>query len=277
MPDERSRAETSPAPEEDLRRELSRLRGRLTRSDEQRERMTAELELLRAATRYPFGDDLPESVEEVVARVRQERLTYLRAEDLRALAALVGEIERSGREGQIIEAGTALGGSAIVLAAAKSRERPMAVYDVFGMIPEPSERDPEAVHARYRQIVSGRSSGIGDDTYYGYREDLLGEVYASFDRLGVAAPEHRVELVAGLFEDTLHVEGPVALAHLDGDWYDSTMVCLERIAPHVVRGGRIVLDDYYYWDGSREATQDFFAERPDFRIEHRAKAHVVRL
>ena len=51
----------------------------------------------------------------------------------------------------------------------------------------------------------------------------------------------------------------------------------ERIAPHVVRGGRIVLDDYYYWDGSREATQDFFAERPDFRIEHRAKAHVVRL
>lgn len=262
---------------EDARATIADLRGQVRRGRAARARQQKELELLREATRYPFGDSLPPEVDEIATRVKEERLTYLDQANLRALATLVREAERSGREGSIIEAGTALGGSAIVLAAAKAPERPMRVYDVFGMIPQPSERDPEEVHERYRQISDGSSTGLGGDVYYGYREDLLGEVRSSFARMGVPCERHAVELVPGLFEDTIHVDGPVALAHLDGDWYDSTMVCLERIAPHVVRGGRIVLDDYYYWDGSREATQDFFAQRADFRIEHRAKAHVVRL
>ena len=64
--------------------------------------------------------------------------------------------------------------------------------------------------------------------------------------------EHNVELVRGLFEDTIDLDEPVAFAHLDGDWYESTMTCLERIAPLLVPGGRIVLDDYYTWSGCRD-------------------------
>jgi asparagine synthase (glutamine-hydrolysing) len=68
----------------------------------------------------------------------------------------------------------------------------------------------------------------------------------------------------------------VAFAHLDGDWYESTMVCLERIAPLLIQGGRIVLDDYYAWSGCRTAVDEYFADRPGFRLERRAKVHVVR-
>ena len=67
----------------------------------------------------------------------------------------------------------------------------------------------------------------------------------SFTRHGVPLAENNVELVKGLFQDTIHLDEPVAFAHLDGDWYESTMVCLERIAPLLVPGGRIVLDDYH--------------------------------
>jgi predicted O-methyltransferase YrrM len=215
-------------------------------------------------------------VASVVDAVLQEKLTYLTPPDLAALARLVLHTERLGLDGLVIEAGTALGGSAIAMAAAKSAERPMKVYDVFGMIPEPSERDGASVQKRYEDISAGRSQGLGGDTYYGYREDLLAEVTASFTRHGVEPGAHHVELVKGLFQDTIDLDEPVALAHLDGDWYESTMVCLERIAPLLVPGGRLVLDDYYFWAGCREATDDYFAGRAGFRLEYRAKVHVVR-
>ena len=186
------------------------------------------------------------------------------------------DVERAGLDGLVIEAGTALGGSAIVMAAAKSPERPMQVYDVFGLIPAPGDEDGADVHERYATIAAGEARGIGGDTYYGYRDDLYGEVTASFARLGVPAAEHNVELVKGLFEDTLVLDGPVALAHLDGDWYESTRTCLERIAPRLVPGGRIVLDDYYKWSGCRRAVDEYFAAHDGFRLEHGAKLRVVR-
>ena len=219
---------------------------------------------------------LPHNVEETITRVRAENLTYLKAANLRELASIVLDIEREQLPGLVIEAGTALGGSAIVLAAAKAPERAMKVYDVFGMIPAPTERDGADVHRRYEKIAGGDARGVGGETYYGYRDDLFQEVSDSFTRLGVPPGERNVELVKGLFEDTIQLAEPVAFAHLDGDWYESTMTCLDRIAPLVVPGGRIVLDDYYAWSGCRAAVDEYFKDRDGFRLEHRAKLHVVR-
>ncbi len=224
-----------------------------------------------------FDGEIPEPVVRTVAAVRDERLTYLKAGMLEDLAGCVLQIERDGVEGAVIEAGTALGGSAIVLAAAKSPERPMKVYDVFGTIPPPSERDGADVHRRYATIAAGEAKGPGGETYYGYRDDLYHEVADSFARHGVAVGEHNVELVRGLFEDTIRLDEPVAFAHLDGDWYESTMTCLTRIAPLLVSGGRIVLDDYFKWSGCRRAVDEYFAGREGYRLEHRTKLHVVRV
>lgn len=108
-------------------------------------------------------------------------------------------------------------------------------YDVFGMIPPPGEKDGEDVHRRYATIVEGRSKGIGGETYYGYRDELLTEVTESFARHGLPIEANNVDLIQGLFEDTIELDEPVALAHLDGDWYASTMTCLTRITPLLFR------------------------------------------
>ncbi len=269
----------------DTRQKLRETRGKL-QDVRQRERDVRrayrrardELAVLREFTLDVFPDVVvPPEVQRVAEGVRAEKLTYLTPAHLDSLAACVLETEQAGRPGLLVEAGTALGGSAIVMAAAKHRERPMAVYDVFGMIPPPSEKDSEAETERYQQLLEGESGGLDGDVYYGYRDDLLAEVTASFARFGFPVEESGVRLVKGLFADTLDLDEPVALAHLDGDWYESTMVCLERIAPLVVPGGRIVLDDYFNWEGCRRAVDEYFAGRHDFRVEHRAKVHAVRL
>jgi O-methyltransferase len=256
----------------------TRLRRRIARwiaPELEAELRAARRKLKKARAERSF--DLPDELEQTIARARREHLTYLKPDNLRELAARVLDAEKQGLDGLVIEAGTARGGSAIVMAAAKAPERPMKVYDVFGMIPPPSEQDGEDVHQRYARITSGEARGPGGETYYGYRDDLYSEVQESFARLGVPTAERNVELVKGLFEDTIDLDEPVALAHLDGDWYESTMTCLTRIAPLVVPGGRIVLDDYYAWSGCRTAVDEYFKDRDGFRLEHGTRLHVVRV
>ncbi len=252
----------------ETRRRLRVLRKRLAKA-------RAEVE---AARRNPplLDGPLPRHVHETVEAVLEERLTYLKPGMLEDLAACVARAERDGVPGAVVEAGTARGGSAIVLAAAKSRDRPMLVYDVFDTIPPPSEHDGADVHRRYAEIAAGEAKGPGGETYYGYRDDLYGEVQDAFARHGVPVGEHNVALVRGLFEDTIQLDEPVAVAHLDGDWYESTMTCLERIAPLLPSGGRIVLDDYFKWSGCRRAVDEYFQDREGFRFEHRTRLHVVR-
>ena len=264
-------------PEADVEEELRALRRKLKKRGARVKRLEKALKETRESLRDPWPDlGLDDDLESCIRAVSEEKLSYLGGPHLRVLAKAVKELEQAQRPGLIIEAGTARGGSAIVMARAKSAQRPMKVYDVFGMIPPPTDKDGDDVHARYAAISRGESSGRGGEVYYGYRTDLYREVTDSFARHGVPAEESNVELVQGLFQETIDLDEPVALAHLDGDWYESTMVCLERIAPLVVPGGRIVVDDYYAWSGCQTAVDEYFTGRSGFRLERRAKLHVVR-
>lgn len=268
---------TAPRETRELRARLRRVRKQLKQRTAALEETRRELDGLREFTLEVFPtSSLPRDLRRVLAAVRKERLTYLTDLQLASLVSCVLEAEASGREGLVIEAGTALGGSAIAMAAAKSPERPMLVFDVFGIIPPPTEQDGAAGQERYIDIAAGRSKGLGGDVYYGYHEDLLGEVAASFARHGVPVDNHRVELVQGLFQDTIKIDEPVALAHVDGDWYESTLTCLTRIAPHLVPGGRMVIDDYWNWSGCRMAVDEYVANHPELQLERRAKVHLVR-
>jgi O-methyltransferase len=213
----------------------------------------------------------------VPQRVIAEGLTYLSAAALEDLHRTVVRLESQRLPGIFVEAGCALGGSALVIAAAKRPERPLDVYDVFGMIPAPGDKDGPDVHHRYEEIRSGRSTGIKGAIYYGYQDHLREKVAATFDRYGFDCERCHVRLVAGLFEDTLRIDRPVALAHIDGDWYESVSCCLARIEPWLVPGGVLVIDDYHSWSGCRRAVDEYFADRRDqFEWVTNARLHIAK-
>lgn len=209
-------------------------------------------------------------------RVLGERLTYLSPDKLATLERLAGAVDARGVPGSFLEAGIALGGSGIVLASLGGEHRRFDGYDVFGMIPPPSQEDPPEVHERYRVIVSGESGGIGGDAYYGYESDLLDKVRAAFARHGHPVQPGRVELHQGLFEDTLHPDGLVALAHVDSDWYEPVMLCLERVWPRLSPGGYVVLDDYNDYGGCTRAVDEFAARTREAILEQTKPNAVLR-
>ncbi|WP_418276185.1 TylF/MycF/NovP-related O-methyltransferase [Isoptericola jiangsuensis] len=265
--------------EADLVQDAARLQRELVEVRVELESSRAVVRRLRRRVRSLEAEqleNLPQHVADVARAVRAEHLTLLGAGPLAELARAALEVEDARRPGIVMECGTARGGSAIVLAAAKSPDRPLFVHDVFGLIPPPTDRDGDDVHERYATIVAGRAEGHGGETYYGYRDELYDEVTESFVRQGFPPAASNVHLVRGLFQDTILGEEPVALAHLDGDWYESTRTCLERIAPRLVTGGRLVVDDYQAWSGCRSAVDEYLARDPGLEREMHSRLHLVR-
>jgi len=198
-----------------------------------------------------------------IFKIKKLQLTYLNFSKLINLSRCVKSIDRYQIPGVIVEAGCALGGSAILIALSKSKYRELNIYDTFEQIPPPSVMDEADAFERYQTIKDGKAKGIRNGQYYGYEENLLTKVINNFTNFNLSPEEHKIFLHQGLFEDTLKITEPVAMAHIDSDWYDSIITSLERIVPKLSYNGIILIDDYYDWKGAKKAVNDFFSDKRD--------------
>jgi O-methyltransferase len=197
----------------------------------------------------------------MVRKVRAKGLTYLSNARLISLSRHVNDAIRLQAEPLLVEFGVALGGSAILMTEALSRagKGKLYGYDMFGMIPAPSPSDGNDAHVRYADIASGRSQGIKGAGYYGYEPDLLTKVRKSFAEFGLT--DARCELVAGDFRQTFSPPPrAIDVMHIDCDWHDSVVFCLEAAQKHLRAGGVIVVDDYNDYKGCKAAV-DVFLQR----------------
>jgi hypothetical protein len=168
---------------------------------------------------------------------------------LHELAERVGRLEI---DGDIVECGVYRGGSAAVLGWSMMRlggARKLWLFDSFAGMPPAGERDGE-----FSRGLEGGYVGSELQT-----RQLL-------ERVGV--PPDRYEIVKGLFADTFAtVEAPpVALLHVDCDFYEPVKLTLEKFYPRVTAGGFVVLNDYGIYKGAKDATDEFLAGQ-DLEIE----------
>jgi O-methyltransferase len=191
---------------------------------------------------------------------------YKRLANVYDLATTV-ELERL--PGALVECGVWKGGC-IGLMASVARDfgsrRKIVLFDSFEGLPEPTDVDGEEARRYAGGRVQGKMETIGRcigplDTV----KELL------FGQLGI--DQATVEFHQGWFKDTVPVAGPavgpIAILRLDGDWYESTLVCLEGLYDQVVPGGFVIIDDYRFWDGCRRAVDEFLAHRGvDVRLRH---------
>ncbi|HKP94907.1 MAG TPA: TylF/MycF/NovP-related O-methyltransferase [Fibrobacteria bacterium] len=174
---------------------------------------------------------------------------------------LAVQVHEKNIPGAFVECGVWKGGC-IGLMATVARDyasnRKIILFDSFEGLPEPTAEDGvEAV-----EYSGGRTTGALKAIDQCVAPlDVVKELF--FDRLHI--DEKNVEFRKGWFQDTVPGSGPsvgpIAIIRLDGDWYDSIMVCLEGLYDQVVSGGYIVIDDYQFWEGCRKAVDDFIAKR----------------
>jgi Macrocin-O-methyltransferase (TylF) len=220
--------------------------------------------------------DMRASIQSLIAELRDKNLTYVGPKKLQCLAWAANDVASRKIAGDYVEAGVALGGSAILIGKLKPQPAKLKLYDVFQQIPPPGEKDGADAHARFAEISSGKSEGLGGQQYYGYIEDLERVVRNNLLSYGITADQTHVEFNKGLFEDTVHLSDTVAFAHIDCDWYESVKVCIDRIYPHLAIGGLMVFDDYKSYSGCRRAVDEWLAADKSARIIHAEKSVVVK-
>lgn len=171
-------------------------------------------------------------------------------------------LDRHGVHGALVECGVWKGGAAGLMALAHMRSghppvRALHLFDSFEGIPEPrGDIDGSAAVS----LAAGRASGALKST--GKLASGLGDSKQLLE-VEIGYPKELIHYHEGWFQDTLPRDasalGEIALLRLDGDWYDSTAVCLKHLYSKVVRHGVVVIDDYGHFDGCRRAVDEFVA------------------
>ena len=114
-----------------------------------------------------------------------------------------------------------------------------------------------------------------DEVYKTWKKKVINEkvngwCYTPLDKVkqrlnSTGYPQSNLHYVVGDVMETLKdkttIPEKIAILRLDTDWYESSKYELEQMYDNVVKGGVIIFDDYYHWDGQRRATDDFFKSR----------------
>lgn len=172
--------------------------------------------------------------------MRYTMVSRRRLENLRALAE---QLLAEGVPGDFVECGTWKGGSGAVLARCVEQagaDRLTWFCDSYQGLPRAGRAD-----GWFAQLWTGQVRATPDD------------VRAALASVGLS--DGHVRIVPGWFSDTLPTLGAetIALLHIDCDWYDSVLCCLNSLWDRVPSGGFVVFDDYGYWPGCARAADEF--------------------
>ncbi len=188
------------------------------------------------------------------------------ATDKNRLIALIESVryaQRAGIQGSMVECGVWRGGSmmaiALTLLAAEGPGRELYLFDTFRGMAMPGEQDVnlqgESALSRYQSLK--RPDGDGAD----WCRTPLDEVRRNLE--GTGFPARHIHYVEGRVEDTVPGAAPesIAVLRLDTDFYESTLHEMRHLYPRLSPGGVLIVDDYHWWRGARQAVDEYLLEQ----------------
>jgi hypothetical protein len=179
--------------------------------------------------------DLPE--------IYQRYKDYTLVDEVNYIANLQLCQDKAPAEGCIVECGVWKGGMLAGMAEVLP-DRKIYGYDSFEGLREPQEVDGPAAADWWRMNPVQNCAVTQEEA-----AQVLGR--SKFSGL----------LIKGWFEETLfdhRPNQPIAVLRLDADWYTPTLISF-TLYDLVTKGGLIIIDDYYVWDGCARAVHDFLS------------------
>ncbi|TXS23936.1 methyltransferase [Streptomyces sp. gb1(2016)] len=219
----------------------------------------AERPAPKAAAKKPpqFPADYDDEAKDIIRAVKPYTMTS--PERLNAFVLATRHIVRHGIPGDIVECGVWRGGSmqacAKTLLSLGETDRDLYLFDTYEGMTPPTAEDLRRDGRPAQELLDAQ----GKDRPI-WAVASLEDVRAGFEQ--VPYPEDRVHYVRGKVEDTVPEQAPeqISILRLDTDWYASTKHELTHLYSRLVSGGVLLIDDYGYWQGSRQAVDEFLEE-----------------
>jgi O-methyltransferase len=150
--------------------------------------------------------------------------------DVKVILRELNRVLRDKVSGDVVELGCYEGGSAVAMQKLLKEfgyEKKLWLYDSFEGLPEKTVED---------------FTELGKEFTVGKLKASQGELKRNFTKTDLKVPEIKK---AWFFElDPEDLPEQIALAFLDGDYYESIMDSLKLVWPKMTRGGVVLVDDY---------------------------------
>src|ERR1700674_4253440 len=206
----------------------------------------------------PWPADFDQFDRDVVTRTRPYTMTS--PERIVTLIDAIEYVVRDDIPGAIVECGVWRGGSMIAAALTLLRLgelRDLYLYDTFDGMTEPTTLDVDVFGMSATTLLARQPRSEGGGIW----------AYAPLEKVKQALKEttyplDRTHFVVGRVEDTIPgtVPARIAILRLDTDWYQSTRHELEQLYPLLVPHGVLIIDDYGYHLGARQAADEYFQQ-----------------
>jgi len=210
-----------------------------------------------------FEKKFPDFEKEAIEIINKSKpYTMTSEERLYGLFKAMEYIAINKIEGDIVECGVWKGGSSMcaILSAQNFNDinRVFYLYDTFEGMSAPTEKDIDILNmdAQYQLDHSKKEVDVSVWCY-----SAIEEVQQNIALTNIVS--EKVKFIKGKVEDTIPGTIPekIALLRLDTDWYESTYHELVHLFPRLVKNGVIIIDDYGYWKGAREAVDQYIKEK----------------
>jgi len=162
--------------------------------------------------------------------------------------------------GDMVECGVWKGGSSMAIASTllkmNDTTRKIYLYDTYAGMSEPTHKDVDFLG---RLAIKEWEINQEDD-FNKWAYSALEETKRNLFKTGY--PKENLLFVKGRVEETIPkiIPDNIALLRLDTDWYDSTYHELRYLFPRLSVNGIVIIDDYDFFKGQREAVDKYFKE-----------------
>jgi O-methyltransferase len=199
---------------------------------------------------------------ELIIEIKEKNLTMTSYERLCSTVMACKHAIDKDIPGDFVECGVWRGGNAILAAAIlklhKSNKK-IYLFDTFEGMTAPTDKDKMAststlaIHTFLQQQREDHNNWC-----YASLEDVMNNFHTS-NLVG----DH-IKFIKGDVLETLNclanIPSSIAILRLDTDWYESTKKELEVLYPKLSIGGTLIIDDYGFWAGARQAVDEYFVE-----------------
>jgi O-methyltransferase len=192
--------------------------------------------------------------------------TMISKEHLLFLDKILYNLNRNNIIGSIVECGVWKGGCCMWMAYCQKkyskRLRHIYMYDTYeGMTIPNSNKDESRALEIYNKINNQEYKRNYDNWHNENKWAYAPIEFVKNNMLKVNYDDNLIHYIKGDVCETLkdinNLPKQISILRLDTDWYESTKIELEVLYPLVSINGFIIIDDYYSWKGSKNATDEF--------------------
>lgn len=208
-----------------------------------------------------YHSEIPVDFEPAIVNTfaKVKPFTMTSPERIYTLCEAVKYIVNNNISGDIVECGVWKGGSMMAVADTllnlKDESKNLYLFDTFDGMTEPGDNDVD-----YKGSPASKFFGNFRQKNQKWCMASLEEVQLSVCSIGY--DRNKIHFIKGKVEDTIPEQAPskIALLRLDTDWYESTRHELIHLFPRLSTGGVIIIDDYGYWQGARQAVDEYIKD-----------------